>query len=294
MDIVLATHGNMELTIRCVKALSEHTDTPFHLVIMDDSTPDMNEGTDLTPEWCKRYAVAHPNVTYYHSDESYPSYLQLVSRSLPLCKTGLVALMGNSCVVEPCWDTAAFQLLQNMPRVGIVGVKVINQRTGVIESAGIGTSDNGVTLMDISKGQLAHRATMVYECDAIEGALIIARKAAIEAGIKGDVYHGFKGCEDLEICFGARSQGWRVFYCGMGATFHQAFSTRHIRQDSDVVQNHENKELFAKRWGLWTPSLKLNPATTEYRPDVAERPDKRQPIVATVNSRGEMVGSRRV
>ena len=41
-DILVITHGHLDLTMRCINALYAHTRTPFHLIVVDDSD-------DLTP-----------------------------------------------------------------------------------------------------------------------------------------------------------------------------------------------------------------------------------------------------
>ena len=81
-DIILITHGKMEYSIKAIKALYQFTKTPFSLIIVDDSTPDMDEGTDLTPQWVGNWQKTHSNVTFIHSEVPYREGNQIFNAGL--------------------------------------------------------------------------------------------------------------------------------------------------------------------------------------------------------------------
>ena len=280
LDIIVLTHGHLELSIRCVRALYKNTSLPFHLIVMDDSTPDMDWGTDLTPEWFTRFCKAHDNCTFIHSDEPYGTSLNLFTKAFPYCKTPNVAVVVNSMTVEPEWEIAALQIMETTPPIGMIGLKCLRQGTELIESAGLASSIDGTTLADMGRGLSSHRLSKVYECDAVQWAFVLLRLEAVKDNLGADVYWGFKGMEEFETCFTMRQKGWKIFFCGLGVGYHQTLATRVATSEDDIIKNLQNKEVFAKRWGFWTDYHKMNAPLGEHYPKMVERHNlKLSPVV---------------
>lgn len=271
LDIIVITHGHLALSMRCVKAIYEHTTSPFHLIVMDDSTPDMDEGTDLTPTWFARFRSTHDNLTFIHSDIPYKSSIQLLKQAFEYCETPYVALVVNSMFVEPEWDTAALQLFRANSQIGMVGFKSLRQGTELIESAGLASSSDGSTIWDIGRGQSSHRLSKVYECDAVQFAFAMLRLDAVKDNLGEDIYHGFKGWEDFETCFSIRAKGWKIFYCGLGVGYHLTLATRIAKSSDEIIANIQNREIFAKRWGFWEKYHKINLQLGEFFPNMEIR-----------------------
>jgi len=279
LDIIVLTHGHLELTIQCVNALYQHTTSPFHLIVMDDSTPDMDDGTDLTPTWLARFSSSHENMTFVHSNEPYKSSLQLFKQAFEYCETPYVGIVMNSLIVEPEWDVMGLQIMKSNPQVGMVGFKCIRQGTEMIESAGLAVKTGGDMLMDMGRGQIGHRLTKIYECDAVQWAFALLRLEAVKDNLGEDVYNGFKGMEDFETCYTMREKGWKIFYCGLGVGYHQTLATRIAKTPEDIVENFENREIFAKRWGFWKDYQKLYPGLGEFFPDMEVRARTVSPLL---------------
>ena len=266
LDIIVITHGHLDLTIRCVKAFYQHTASPFHMVVMDDSTPDMDSGIDLTPQWFEGLKKIHDNIDFFHSDTPNKTSLSLLNKALTYCKTPYVVVAVNSATPEPEWDMAGLQVMKSDPKIGVIGFKCIRLGTELIESAGLAQSVDGTTLSDIGRGQSGHRFAKVYECDAVQWAFVLLRKEAVEGNLGADVYNGWKGWEDFESCFTMRSKGWKIFYCGLGVCYHQTLATRVATCFNDIALNLQNREIFAKRWGLWEKYHALYPQVGETFP----------------------------
>jgi len=270
-DIIVITHGHLELTINCINSIYKHTIAPFHLIVMDDSTPDMNEGTDMTLEWFKRFQRTHSNITFVHSKVPYKSSLQIFKKAFEYCKTPFVTVVVNSLTVEPEWDIAALQIMRGTPQIGMLGFKCLRMGTELIESAGLGVSSEGATLSDVGRGQAGHRFSKVYECDAVQWAFVMLRLEAVKPNLGADVYFGFKGWEEFETCYTMRKAGWKIYYCGAGVGYHKTLGTRQAATLEDVIQNMRNRETFAKRWGFWNNYHRINPAVQEFFPHMRAR-----------------------
>lgn len=258
--------------MRCVKSIYANTTSPFHLIVMDDSTPDMDDGTDLTPQWFERFCKAHVNADYYYSDVPYKNSLQVFKQAFEYCKTPYVTVVVNSMSVEPEWDIVGLQLMETDPQIGAVGFKTLRLGTELIESAGLAVRHDGALNMDIGRGQVGHRLSKVYECDTLQWAFILLRKEAVLHNLGEEVYNGWKGMEDFESCYTMRSKGWKMYYCGLGVGYHQTLATRVAKEQDDITKNFQNREIFAKRWGFWEDYHRVFRGLGEFYPEIKARP----------------------
>lgn len=278
LDIITLTHGRQDLSMRCVRTIFRHTQTPFHLIVMDDSTPDMDEGTDMTPEWFAKFCEAHNNVTFVHSDKPFKNSHHIFSEAFKRCKTPYTAVVVNSFMVEPEWELAALQMMKQNPKIGMIGFKCLRAGTELIESAGLAIVANNSGLTDIGVGQSGHRFCKAYQCDAVQWAFVLLRVEAVAPNLGADIYHGFKGIEEFEHCLTMREKGWTIWYCGLGVGYHTTLATRLAKGEEDLRLNVENKELFFKRWGYW-PKYHKASGIPELLPDAYVREKPLDPVM---------------
>ena len=253
LDIIVPTHNHLGLTIACIEALYANTASPFHLIVIDDSI-------DLTPQYFA--TLAAENITFIHSDEPYHSGNQIFNIGFEKCLTPYVATVMNSVRVEPDWDIPGLALLDAKPDFGIVGFKCLfDDGTGRIESAGLAMFDSKLVAggqyadvsthmcVDISRDWPGHRATNMYEPDAVQWAFALHRLEAVKGNIE-DIFHGFVGSDDLDNCFAVKAKGWKIAYCGASAGYHSARATRDDDSKDAARKNEENLHMFFKRHGF--------------------------------------------
>lgn len=266
MDIVVPTHGHLDLTMRCFEALYAYTKLPFHLIVVDDST-------DLTPLYLNQFSKEHNNVTYIHSDILYKSGNQIFNIGLAHCKTPFLATVMNSIRVEPEWEIGALQVMNANPKLGIVGFKCLfggeaSPQYGNIES-------NGIKMMqylpcDMGRDLVGHRMSLVYECDAVQWAFAMLRVEAVKGILEEDVFHGFRGWDDIDNCFVVKKAGWQIVACGASVGYHDPRATRGTNSEQGKKENRENGERFYKRWGFWDEFIKQHPDGEVHAPPKME------------------------
>ena len=240
-DILVPTHGRLDLTMRCMDALYAHTGTPFHLIVVDDST-------DLTPLYLERLAKERGNITFVHSDVPYKNGNQIFNIGLANMSSDYLALVMNSIRVEPEWELVGLNIMQNNPKVGLIAFKCVFS-TGFIESAGIKMQKWLPT--DMGRDWPSHRLSNVYEPDAAQWAFSLLRKEAGLGNLDENTFHGFRGWDDIDNCFVLKSKGWRIVYCGLGVGYHEPRATRGNNSVLAARENRENGMAFYKRWGFW-------------------------------------------
>ena len=274
IDIIVPTHGRLkDLTTPCVEALYAHTRSPFHLIVVDDSTPDMDDGGDLTPQWFKRLQIEYTNVTFIHSDTPYKSGNQVFNIGLAHSSNRFVATVMNSTRVEPDWDVVAIQMMAQNPKIGTIGLKCLKlgwgeKQDGQIESAGIVMTS--YLPCDMGRDEPGHRRANSYPCFSLQWAFALLRREAVVGNLNEDLYQGFVGFDDVDNSLYLRYLGWEAWYCGLGTGYHLTHATRGYKgydENDKILKNRQNAEIFYKRWGYWDKFREKNPYAPEYFPN---------------------------
>ena len=271
IDIILLTHGGLEeLTIPCVRAIYANTANLFHLIVVDDSTPDMDEGKDHTPQWFKTLQIDQTNITFIHSHEPYKSGNQVINIGLGAGNHRFVAAIGNSTIVEPEWDIVPIRLMQRNPKIGVIGMKCLKlgwspEQDGQIESAGIYM--HGFVPCDAGRDERGHRLAKAYPCFSVQWSFVLVRREAVEGNLDENIWQGFVGWDDIDNSVYLRYKGWEVWYCGQSAGYHKTHATRGSNSDEVLLKNRINGEIFVKRWGYWDLFRQANPYALEYFPN---------------------------
>lgn len=261
IDIVVPTHGRLDLTVQCLRSLYLNTQNPFHLIVIDDSTEDMDNGLDMTKAYMERLSSKYNNVTYIHSDVPYKCGNQIFNIGFKAAKYDFVAFVMNSMTVEPDWEVVATQFMRANPKVGIVGFKCLFP-SGIIESAGIRMM--GYTPIDVGRDFPGHRLSAIYETPAAQWAFVLVRKEAGQ-NLEEDVFYGFKGWDDIDNCFVVRKRGYKIYYCGLGVGYHEPRATRGRNDVESHFQNLQNGEAFYQRWGYWDAYKKFSGKPDDYK-----------------------------
>ncbi len=246
IDIMVPTHGKLDLSIQCVDTIYGNTTHPFHLIVVDDSPSE----TDATVAYFERFCKTHKSCTFVHSDKPYKCGNQFFNIAIANMQTKYLATVMNSMKVEAEWEIEAIKLMNSDPKIGCIGFKCLFPDTHKIECAGIELY-NGYMPIDIGRDLPGHALTKIYEVKAIQWAFALLRKEAVQGNLTEEIFHGFKGWDDIDNCFVLKSKGWKIFYCGFGVGIHHPRATRGDNSADAYLKNKANGHAFFKRWGLW-------------------------------------------
>lgn len=273
IDIILPTHGKLEeLTIPCLNALYANTRNLFHLIVVDDSTTDMDDGRDQTVQWFKRTQILQGNITFLHSETPFNNGNQIFNIALAHGQNRFIATVMNSITVEPDWDIVPAQMMASKPKIGIIGMKTLKAGTkeedGLIEHAGINMT--GFTPCDMGKNEAGHRRACSYPVFSTQWAFALLRREAVVGNLDEHLWRGFVGFDDIDNTVYIRYKGWEAWYCGLGVGYHKAHATRGYKNyddDEKILKNSINAEIFYKRWGYWEEFRRKNPYAPERFPN---------------------------
>jgi len=156
----------------------------------------------------------------------------------------LVALVNNDAVPEPGWLAALVAALAEHPRCAVVtgkvwlaedraGRPVLNSAGGMVDRLGRG-ADRGY--LEVDKGQWDAAEEVFY---APATACLMRTAAVREASLFDDDY--FLYCEDVDLCWRLRLDGWVVRYTPTAAVRHRHGATTGAGASSDLHVFHDTR-----------------------------------------------------
>jgi len=277
IDIILPVHGKPEVTVKAVKFIYAYTQSPFHLIVLDDTDAAIEQGSlhpvdsaEVTSPYFERLAKQRNNVTYHNHPRPWKEGNEFFNVGLKYCKHDYVATIMNSVTVQPDWEVHALKMFEQDPQLGIVGFKCIFP-SGNIESAGI--VFNGCMPCDYGRDAPSYYFTDDIEMPAVQWAFALHRKKALMGNLEEGVFHGHVGWDDIDNCMAVKSKGWKVYYCGHGVGIHMPRATRGSNDLEVTLMNKENAHTFYKRWGFWEKYQEGNKLDVSYKlkPEIKDK-----------------------
>lgn len=252
MDILVPTHANIHLTIQCINSIIKFTQTPYHLIVLDDA-PVNDYG--LTEKYIRELQKERVNITYCHSNIHWKTGNTFFNVGIRYSRSDYIVTCMNSMTVEPAWEIAGLSLMKQDPLIGTIGFKCLFPN-GLVESAGI--AFQGVIPTDMGRDEPGYRCNEIREAQAVQWAFAMHRKKALEGNLEEDAFNGHVGWDDIDNNLVVKSKGWKIFYCGQGVGIHAPRATRGSNTLEAMKLNHENCMIFMKRWGFWEKYLEGN------------------------------------
>ncbi len=248
IDIILLTHNNLSNTMRCVEALYQNTQEDFKITVIDDSI-------DLTPLYFARLKEGTGNVNYIRPDVKITSANQAINIGLKNTESDPVLFITNSTFVEPLWLSYALRIMEQDPKVGLVGFKLIFPETNTIIEAGEIVYPDG-NRPNVGMGEPSHRYTHIRPVNAIGWAVVLIRRAAIPVGgLDETTYIGFRGADDTDNCLEMVKAGWKIIYNGCGAAYHKLGACVGGGTDEGKAETAENWRRFIEKWAGKVPTI---------------------------------------
>ncbi|WP_457797050.1 glycosyltransferase family 2 protein [Methylocystis sp. S23] len=244
VSIVIPTRDRADLLARAVETLFERASwRNIELVIVDNGS--------VEPETFALFdrLRARAGVTILRRDEPF-NFARLVNEGARATRGEVIALLNNDVETgDPDW-LAPLVALAIDPRVGVVGVKLLNE-DGTVQHAGIALGIRGLTA-HAGAGRAADdpgphaMLTTTRRVSAVTGACLLTRR---------DVYEKLGGFDenfvvefnDVDYCLRAGASGYAVVSAATPALLHKEGSTRQARplRTQEVL----DRTLFMTRWG---------------------------------------------
>jgi GT2 family glycosyltransferase/tetratricopeptide (TPR) repeat protein len=241
VSIVIPTFNKLELTRRCLQAISAHTPAPAHEIIVVD-----NGSTDGTVEFLQAEEAAGTLRAILNPDNT--GFAKACNQGANVARAHYVVFLNNDTEVQTNWLGSLFILAAADPAIAAVGSKLLYP-DGTIQHAGIALADcwdhdplHPFYLFAQEKADfpLANQRR-VYQ--AVTAACMLVRKAHFDAA--GGLDEGYwNGCEDVDLCLRFQQRGWLSVYEPASVAIHHAAQSG----PEGLRQAAENVERFHRQW----------------------------------------------
>ena len=262
LEVIIVSHGGRDLLSRCLGSLRENPYSgPMTVTVVDSGSP------DSTPEMVEEVFPEVRLIRQGNIGFSAANNLAIEEGS-----SRLVLLLNPDTEVREGAIDASVDRLEREPMVGMVGVKLVKpdgsldhacKRSFPTPLAALGHFTGVGQRADAPRALAQYRATDLGEdepgeVDAVNGAYMLVRRAAIEeVGMLDEGYWLYM--EDLDWCKRFWNAGWKVFYEPRGVALHvKGGSSGRRRGLKQEVAFHRGMGRFYRRHEAPGHPLALN------------------------------------
>ena len=202
VSVVIPVYNQFEYTYWCVRSIVETTKgIDYEIIIADDCS------TDTTCD-IEKYL---PGVRVIRNERNLRFTLNC-NNAVKYTKGKYVALLNNDTLVMDGWMSSLLKVLENDPKVGLVGSKMIYP-DGVLQEAGCVVWRDG-SAWNIGKGLNPNlpQFNFLKEVDYVSGASFMFPKVIWDELMGFDERYAPSYCEDSDLAFQMRYNGYKVMY----------------------------------------------------------------------------------
>lgn len=239
VSIIVPVHDQWEYTHRCLQAVLEHTeDIQYEVILADDASVDATvRATDLL----ENVVVLRDGVRR--------GFLDNCNEAVKHARGRYLVLLNNDTAVQPGWLHYLLEVVEEDPRVGIVGPKLVYGDGTLQEAGGIIFADGNARNYGRGGDTAAPEFNYRKEVDYISGACLLVRRSLWDAVGGFDRRYAPGYYEDPDLAFAARQQGFRVVYQPQSVVVHFE-GVSHGRDLSTGVKRYQvvNSAKFCEKW----------------------------------------------
>lgn len=226
VSVVMLTLDKVHLTWDGLESLQARADVPFELIVVD------NGSKDETPDLLSRLR----NVTVLRNE---------VNRGFgPACNQGAAVARGeyllflnNDAEIAPGCLSALVSTARTEARCGAVGGKLVWPDGRLQEAGSILWADGTAAAYGRGGDPAAPEFSYLREVDFCSGALLLVRRELFERLGRFDERFAPIYYEDVDLCVGIRSLGYRVLYQPAAVARHQEYGTTSARATELMLSN---------------------------------------------------------
>jgi len=239
-SIVIPVFNKAEFTFQCIKSLLQEIDlSQNEIIVVDNASADQTEAV-----------LAHfANVVRVLRNEENRGFVDACNQGAAAARGKYLLFLNNDTTVLPAWLDALVETIEADPANGAVGSMFLYP-DGSIQEAGSIVWRNG-DAHHYGWGESPHdrRFNFAREVDYCSAASLLIRKEIFNQLNGFDRRFAPAYYEDVDLCFGVRSLGYRVIYQPMSRLLHYEGATAG-RDVNKGIKHFQitNQQKFVDKW----------------------------------------------
>ncbi len=240
VTVVIPVYEKIDFTLRCLRSIAANWESEINptIVVVDDASPDRSV----------QYLLRIAGIEIVHNGGNL-GYLRSTNRGAAMARTPYVCFLNNDTEVRADWLGALVRAMNDDPKIGAAGSKLVYPDGTLQEAGSIIWSD--ATGWNYGRGgdPFASEYNWSRDVDYCSAASLM---------IRGDLLREIGGFderyvpayyEDADLCFEVRSRGYRTVYVPRSEVVHY----EGVSSGTDVTQGVKryqevNREKFADKW----------------------------------------------
>ncbi|MBR4695177.1 MAG: glycosyltransferase, partial [Selenomonadaceae bacterium] len=238
VSIIIPVYNQFDFTYNCLKSIRENTKgIRYEVLIADDCSK------DHTHEMEKLF----PDLVVIHNEKNL-GFLKNCNHAASKARGRYILFLNNDTQVQPDWLPPLVRLLEEHEDIGMTGSKLVYPTGKLQEAGGIYWKDGSAWNYGHAGNPDAPEFNYVKDVDYISGASILIRRTLWEKIGGFDELFVPAYCEDSDLAFAVRAEGYRVVYQPKSVVVHfEGISNgRDVKQGIKKYQVENQKKLYEK------------------------------------------------
>jgi GT2 family glycosyltransferase/ubiquinone/menaquinone biosynthesis C-methylase UbiE len=244
VSIVIPAYNGWDLTYKCLASIKENTlGVSYEIIVGDDASTDETKNIN---NYIK-------NITVIRNEKNL-EFLHNCNHAATYAKGKYILFLNNDTEVRPGWLSSLVDLMEKDQKIGMTGSKLIYPNGKLQEAGAIIWNDASGWNFGYKQDPDAPEFNYVKAVDYISGASILIRTDLWKKIGGFDERYTPAYCEDSDLAFEVREQGYKVIYQPLSEIIHYEGYT-HGTDKSEGIKGNEikayqklNNEKFREKW----------------------------------------------
>ena len=254
VSIVVPVHGQLALSLRCLKSLAACAGSAsFEVIVVDDDSPD--DSGDVLP--------GIEGLRYLRNPQNL-GFIGTCNAGAAMARGGYIVFLNNDTLVQPGWLDALLATFDQFPDTGMAGSKLVFPDGRLQEAGGIVYRSGCAANFGRNDDPTDPRYNFVREVDYCSGAAIMLPLALFVSLGGFDSYFAPAYYEDTDLAMRIRQRGLRVRYQPASVVVHLEGASSGTDTRSGIkAYQLVNEAKFRARWAAQLHQQPADPAPAD-------------------------------
>lgn len=245
VSIVIPVYGQIECTLACLRALTEHPPVVSHeVIVIDDHSP------DSTPEALRNI----PGLRFERRERN-GGFIDACNDGARLARGTHLVFLNNDTVPQPGWLDRLVDTFEEHPMVGLAGAQLLFADGRLQEAGGVVRKDGQADNIGRFQSPRHPLYSYVRRVDYCSGAALAIPRALFQRLDGFNVAYAPAYYEDTDLGLRVKREGLDVLYQPSSTVLHIEGATAG-RDERTGVKAHQaiNLERLRENWSDTLPS----------------------------------------